>query len=370
MFSTVALTSLTDSGAKGNRQWLPNQLYSGHVLSIAEDGSIAVQINNKIYQALAHRSAQTGDKLSLRLLGTEPEPHFAIVGILRRLEQPQSAVQVPNAWREAVSLLRTLDPGIAALTALLQRYPLELARLSPHLTALLRTIDGRALPAEDLLKPGKLKAHALQSGSFHESDTAEETDSPDMKSLLFRLLGILQHKRQLTLVNGRPAFVDKAGSAAQNLQDRTAALYATEQETDSGASTLRQLLSLNVENALLQMAAGQVSSLLRSDGDFSIWIMQLMIKYENLTVPVELEFRKNLTSSTEHWEALFSLELPHSGRIHAELLVKKPAVDIRLSSQNAELVELWHGHRAGLKNMLVKLGLELQEFHCMKVEAS
>lgn len=384
MFNTGSITALTDTSVRNQRHWQPNALYSGYVHAIHDDGSIEVSISNKVYQALAHPAAQPGDFLSLRLLGTEPEPHFAIVGVLRHATAPEAGVHVQTSWLEAVNLLRKFDPGLRALAVLWQHYPQQLARLSAQLPTLLAGIQARTLSDEDLLKPGKLKTQVLASGSFFDvpaSDAApQDVAAPDMKALLFRLLAQLhspqqqqQGLRQLVLEDGHAVFREQPGTAAQSLQgikDWHIALYASEQEAGTGASTLKQLLGLNVESALLQIVNGQLAALARSDSKMSIWIMQLLLSHAGLTLPVELEFGRQLPPLTEQWQVVFSLELPRSGRIHAHIAVKKPAVAIRLQCQNAVMLDLWLERKKGLKQFLEKTGLRLEEFSVGPVEST
>lgn len=366
MFSTGTITRLADASVKSNRQWLPNQLYQGSVRNIRGDGSLDVMINGRLFQAQAFPQARQGDTLSLRLLGTLPEPHFAVVGVLRRAAQEEAKAQPKGDWLQAAGFLRKLNPGLAALNSLWQQDPEQLSRLSWQLPALLSALSAKALPAEDLLKPGRLKSRLLSGGAFYES--SGESDPLDVKPLLFRLLAALGGTRQLTLQQGRPVFVEQHEAAAQSLQNRSIALYAQEQEAGSGGYSLRQLLSLNVETALQQLVTGQLSALHRSDGEKAFWIMQLMLNCEGELLPVEFEFGRRREEAGERWEVRFMLELPRAGRIAAELVVKKPTTLIRLECQNAGLVALLNQQQIGLKRLLEKQGLLLREFTCVRAE--
>ena len=113
-----------------------------------------------------------------------------------------------------------LNPGIEGLATLLLQYPEQLARISPRLQPLLAAISGNVLASGDVGKPGKLRHHVLASGFFFDAHGNAGMDvlDADLKALLFQLFGVLQHKRMLTLLHGRPGFVDYRPAPAQAMR--------------------------------------------------------------------------------------------------------------------------------------------------------
>lgn len=362
MQTTTATTRIADTGLRQARSWVPQHLYKGHVVALYEDGSADVMVNQQLVRTQPRHPVQPGDLLSLRLTDLEPEPGFAVLGVLRRGDlQRQMDVQVRAGWPEAVQLLRQQEPGMDTLLSLWQRYPGQLAQLSAQLPPLLGALQARILPREELLTPGRLKAHGNNSWGLGDSSPGDEPEH--LIPLLGRLLGQLQPTRQLKLDLGQVVLGEREGSAAQSLQPLVA-LYRDEQEGGTAAGPLRQLLTLNVEQALLSLVGTQLHTLESNGPNLSIWIMQLLLQYGDRTLPIDLLCQQQALGRDERWQLDFSLELPRSGRIEVTLLVKFPAVALRLRSADAALCAHWQQHQDDLKKAFTGLGLRLDEFVC------
>ncbi len=286
------------------------------------------------------------------------------MGVLRREDiQRQVAGQLRAGWSEAVQQLRQQEPGLLTLLGLWQRYPQQLAQLSSQLPPLLGALHSRSLPRAELLTPGRLRAHGNSSWGLGD---ANETgaDAAPLLPLLARLLGVLQPARELRLDQGQPVLVERDGGPAQSLQPLVAQ-YRTEQESDSAAPVLRQLLSVNVEQALLSLVGTQLQTLPRSSPNLSIWIMQLLLQHGEALLPVDLLCQQQLQATEQRWQLDCSIELPHSGRIELTVLVKFPAVALRLCSQHSALCEAWREQQDSLTRAFKACGLKLEEFICM-----
>lgn len=366
MFTTPALTKIAETPARQPRGWVPQQLYSGHVAAIGEEGQVEVVVNQRLYAATAEHPPRPGDLLSLRLLGTDPEPHFAVVGVLRREDlQRQVSVHLRSGWQEAVQQLRQQEPGIMTLLGLWQRYPQQLGQLSAQLPPLLGALQARSLPREELLAPGRLKAHGSSSWGMGHSDTgAEENAQQPLIPLLGRLLGLLQPSRELRLEQGQPVLAEREDAPAQGLQPLIA-LYRKEQESDTQAPVLRQLLSVNVEQALLALVGTQLQSLPRNGPNLSIWIMQLLLRHGPALLPVDLLCQQQIRAGEQRWQLDFSMDLPRAGRVEVTLLVKFPAVALRFTSQHTQLCESWRAQQDKLVRAFKDCGLKLEEFICV-----
>jgi hypothetical protein len=371
VFTTPALTKIAETPARQPRGWVPQQLYNGHVAAIGEEGQVEVVVNQRLYSATAEHPPRPGDLLSLRLLGTDPAPHFAVVGVLRREDlQRQVSVHLRSGWQEAVQQLRQQEPGIMTLLGLWQRYPQQLGQLSAQLPPLLGALQARSLPREELLAPGKLKAHGSSSWGMGHSDTgAEEKAQQPLIPLLGRLLGLLQPTRELRLEQGQPVLAEREDLPAQGLQPLIA-LYRKEQESDTQAPVLRQLLSVNVEQALLALVGTQLQSLPRNGPNLSIWIMQLLLRHGPALLPVDLLCQQQIRGGEQRWQLDFSMDLPRAGRVEVTLLVKFPAVALRLSSQHPLLCESWRAQQDKLVRAFKDCGLKLEEFVCVDTSQS
>lgn len=370
VFTAPALTRTADTTSRQPRGWLPQQLYKGHVAAVGDDGGVEVMVNGQLFHASAGHPPRPGDLLSLRLLGTEPAPHFAVVGVLRREDlQQQAAVHLRASWQEAVQLLRQQEPGIMTLLGLWQRYPQQLAQLSAQLPPLLGALHARSLPREALLAPGRLKAHGSSSWSFGDAGTTPEDGAAEAMArpllpLLARLLQLLQPGRELRLERDQAVVVEREDAPAQSLQPLVA-LYRNEQESDTQAPLLRQLLSVNVEQALLALVSSQLHTLPRNGPNLSIWIMQLLLRHGTQLLPVDLLCQQQVRAGEQRWQLDFGLELPLAGRIEVTLLVKFPAVALRLASPDGALLERWRARQDTLARALRDCGLKLDEFVCV-----
>jgi hypothetical protein len=363
------LRPILQSVLSGNRNWLPNHVYAGVVQEILGNGSIAVLINNKVYQAITHIPVHSGDLLNLRLLGTTPEPRFAITGFATTPPTSEPAVAVQNASLPTVAMFSKLNPGIEGLASMLLQYPAQLARISPQLQPLLTAIATNILPAADLLKPGKLKDHVLASGFFHDSHEAAGIDGADadLKGLLLQLLTALQNKRTLTLVNGRPGFVDYRPATGPANTAASLAQYAA-QDDNSLTRDLKHIITQNAESTLQQIVSAQLAARDKSTSVDSTFLMNLMIAHEDTFVPIELELRQRILAETEFWEATFSIELPASGKTQWTITVKNPAVTVQVASHK----EQTRLHAAGQSRFLGELmelqNLKLVDFSCIEAE--
>lgn len=368
MHATQAISSKADTGLhQQQREGPPPQLYKGHVIAVYEDGSIDVVVDRQVHHAQARHPVQPGDLLSLRLAGGSPDSGFSMVGVLRRADlQRQVDVQVRAGWPEAISLLRQQEPGIETLLALWQRYPRQLAQLSANLPPLLGALQARLLTRDDLLDRGRLKAHGSSSWGLGE---APDTQPQPLIPLLARLLGQLQPTRQLHLELGQPVLGEREDAAARSLQPLVAH-YRAEQEADSNAPQLRQLLTLNVEQALLGLVGSQLQTLERNGPNLSIWIMQLLLQNGEHTLPIDLFCQQQVQGREERWQLDFSVELPRSGRVEVTLLVKLPAVALRLRSSSALLCAHWRTQQDSLRKTLHGMALRLEEFVCEEIRSS
>lgn len=364
MFTTPALTKIADTGPRHPRGWVPQQLYNGHVAAIGEDGQVEVVVNQRLYTASAEHPPRPGDMLSLRLLGTDPAPHFAVVGVLRRDDlQRQVSVHLRAGWQEAVQQLRQQEPGIMTLLGLWQRHPQQLAQLSAQLPPLLGALQARSLPREELLAPGRLKAHGSSSWGMGDSAAGDAGVQP-LIPLLGRLLSLLQPSRELRLEQGQPVLADREDLPAQHLQPLVA-LYQKEQESDTQAPVLRQLLSVNVEQALLALVGTQLQTLPRNGPNLSIWIMQLLLRHGPALLPLDLLCQQQVRHGEQRWQLDFSMDLPRAGRVEVTLLVKFPAVALRLASNDSALCERWRLQHDKLVRAFKGCGLKLEEFVCV-----
>jgi hypothetical protein len=375
---STQLRPILQTALSGNRSWLPDHVYAGVVQEILGNGSIAVLINNKVYQALTHIPVHSGQLLNLRLLGTLPEPHFAITGFADAVRQPNSppsslpisAAAVQHAAPPTVAMFSKLNPGIEGLAKALLQYPQQLARIAPQLQSLLTAIANTPLPAGDLAKPGKLKAYVQNSGFFYDSHMAAGIDGndADLKGLLLQLLGALQHKRTLVLQNGRPGFIEhqpapRPASLATSLKE-----YAA-QHDNALARDLKNIITQNAETTLLQIVMSQLAARDKSTETDRAFVMHLMIAHEEKYVPLELELRQQRYDGEEFWEASFKIDLPISGTMQWTIAVKNTSVNIQLSSNNPT-TRLNMGSQTGLLGELMeRQNLRLGHFSCMEMES-
>lgn len=363
MLITTAITRLSDASARQQRPLVPQQLYRGHVVALGDDGSVEVQLGQQRVTARPGHPVQPGDLLSLRLLSLDPEPEFAVLGILQRSDlQRRIVAELRAGWPEAVALLRRQDPGLTTLLELWQRFPQQLAQLSAQLPPLLGSLQARGLQRSDLLQPARLKA--LAAGSIGLDSAADDPEAPPaLVPLLARLLQLLQPQRQLRLEQGELVLADSTPEAARKLLPMVTE-YQSEQERDSAAPLLRQLLTLNVEQSLLALLSAQLHGQARSRSDLSTWIMQLWLYHGSAVLPLELLCQQQRQSFEQRWQLDFSLQLPQAGRVEVTLLVKFPAVALRLCCEDAALCEYWRQLQGQLTQRFESHGMQLQEFLC------
>jgi hypothetical protein len=364
------LRPILQSALSGNRNWLPNHVYAGVVQEILGNGSIAVLINNKVYQAITHIPVHSGDLLNLRLLGTMQEPHFAITGLADTPQQPAPAVAVQNSSLPTVAMFSKLNPGIEGLATMLLQYPAELTRISPQLLPLLTAIAGNTLAAEDLAKPGKLKSHVHNSGFFYDSHDAAGIDGTDadIKGLLLQLLGVLQHKRTLTLLNGRPGFIEYRPSTRPAGVASSLAQYTSQDDNSSLARDLKNIITQNAESTLLQIVSSQLAARDKSTDTDRTFMMNLMIAHEETYIPLELELRQQTVLDEEFWEAAFRIDLPVSGRMQWTITVKNPSVKVQLSSNNEATRQNVSDQTRFLAELMQLQNLKLDHFSCVEME--
>jgi hypothetical protein len=363
------LRPILQSALSGNRNWLPNHVYAGVVQEVPGNGSIAVLINNRVYQAVTHIPVHSGDLLNLRLLGTLPEPHFAITGPADTAEQPTAAVSVQSSSMPTVAMFGRLNPGIEGLATMLLGYPEQLARISPQLQPLLAAIAGNTLAAGDLAKPGKLKSLVYNCGFFYDSHEAAGVDGTDadIKGLLLQLLGVLQHKRTLTLFNGSPGFIDYRPTRNPASLTTSLAEY-TSQDDNSLARNLKHIITENAETTLLQIVSSQLTARDKSSSADRTFLMNLMIAHEETCIPLELEMRQQVFGDEEFWEAAFKIDLPVSGRMQWMITVKNPSVKVQFSSNNS-LTRLHMSEQTRFLGQLMDLqDLKLDHFSCIEIE--
>lgn len=362
------LRPILQSTLSGNRNWLPNHVYGGVVQEILGNGSIAVLINNKVYQAITHIPVRSGELLNLRLLGTMPEPHFAITGVADA-PLPAPAVSVQHSAQPTVAMFGKLNPGIEGLAAMLLQYPQQLARISPQLQLLLTAVANNTLAASDIAKPGRLKTHVQNSGFFYDSHEAAgiDGDDADLKGLLLQLLGVLQHRRTLTLLNGRPGFIEQQASPGTAHTASSLAAYAAE---DGNAMTraLRNIITQHAESALLQIVCSQLAVYDNNTDTDRAFVMKLMLAHEQTYIPLELELRQRIVCEEEFWEAAFKIDLPVSGRMQCTLAVKNPAVSVQLASNDATTRMNMAGQTRFLSELMELQHLKLSHFSCAGME--
>jgi hypothetical protein len=364
------LRPILQSALSGNRNWVPNHVYAGVVQEILGNGSIAVLINNKVYQAVTHIPVHSGDLLNLRLLGTMPEPHFAITGLADTPQQPAPAVAVQNSSLPTVAMFSKLNPGIEGLATMLLQYPAELTRISPQLLPLLTAIAGNTLAAGDIAKPGRLKSHVHNSGFFYDTHEAAGIDGTDgdIKGLLLQLLGVMQHKRTLTLQGGRPGFIEYRPSLRPASLASSLAEYTSQDDNASLARDLKNIISQNAESTLLQIVSSQLAARDKSTDTDRAFMMNLMIAHEETYIPLELELRQQIVHEEEFWEAAFRIDLPVSGRMQWTITVKNPSVKVQLSSNNEATRQNVSDQTRFLADLLQLQNLKLDHFSCIEME--
>ncbi len=363
------LRPVLQSVLSGNRNWVPNHVYAGVVQEILGNGSIAVLINNKVYQAITHIPVHSGDLLNLRLLGTTPEPHFAITGLATIAPEAQAAVAVQSSSLPTIAMFAKLNSGIEGLANTLLQHPEQLARISSQLQPLLAAIAGNTLATADLARPGKLKDHVLASGFFHDSHEAAGIDGADidLKGLLLQLLGLMNNRRTLALLNGRPGFIDnRPGPGLPN--SATSLAQYTAQDDNSLARDLKNIITQNAESTLLQIVSSQLAARDKSTDTDRSFVMNLMIEHGEIFVPLQLELNQRISSDTEFWEASFSIELPKSGRMEWTITVKNPSVRVALGSNREDTRQHMSGQMSFLRQLLELQDLKLDQFSCIATE--
>lgn len=404
---STQLRPILQSVLSGNRNWLPNHVYAGVVQEILGNGSIAVLIDNKVYRAVTHIPVRSGELLNLRLLGSLPEPHFAITGPAVAAQQfapavavknsalpmmpaaamqnsglpmvPAAAMQnsalpavaVQNSALPAVAMFGKLNAGIEGLATMLLQYPAELTRISPQLQPLLTAVAQNTLAASDIAKPGKLKSHVHNSGFFydrHEAAGVDATDA-DLKGLLLQLLSVLQHKRTLTLLNGRPTFIEHqtASSATPARAASSLAAYSA-QDDNTLTRDLKNIITQNAETTLLQIVSSQLAARDKSTDADRVFVMHLMIAHEESYFPLELELRQQVVREEEFWEAAFRIDLPVCGRMQWTLTVKNPSVNVQLASNNATTRQNAGSQTRILSRLMELQDLQLSHFSCVAME--
>jgi Flagellar hook-length control protein FliK len=86
-------------------------------------------------------------------------------------------------------------------------------------------------------------------------------------------------------------------------------------------------------------------------------------------LPVDLLCQQQIQTADQRWQLDFSLDLPRSGRIDVTLLVKFPAVALRLCSSRTALCETWRRQQDSLVRAFKDCGLKLEEFVCVDSSA-
>ena len=94
------------------------------------------------------------------------------------------------------------------------------------------------------------------------------------------------------------------------------------------ARDLKHIIAQNAESALLQLVSSQLAARDKSTDTDSAFLLNLMIAHEETFVPLELELHQHVCASEEFWEAAFTIELPHSGKMSWKLTVKNPSVSV------------------------------------------
>ncbi len=255
-----------------------------------------------------------------------------------------------SQWLQQTAQMQGQQNGVAGLCNLLATVQSLFPQAMPELlTPLQNRLQPYLLGTRQLSDASRLRQLVLFSGLFLEDNLATsaglETIIDDLKLQLFQILTLMDPTRQLSLLNGEPAFATLASMSARGLQGwsangeaaskpvRTgkqlqAYLQCSHDDPQAGLSDgmLNQWLQQQVEDVLRQLVQQQLQC--RQDGEDTLWALQLLLQRNDGAVQgLPLAIREHGQDSA-NWTLQFCLQLPTLGKVKIAMTIDGRSVQL------------------------------------------
>ena len=312
------------------------QVLRAQVVSSSAQGEALLRIAGRQIAAATDNFLPRGAWLSLRVTGLAPIP------TVRILETPARAGATASPLeRQTLALLPRQGNVISALQALYSQGQ------GVNLLTLLGGAGGLAdLPLDNLVlqgpprSPEALQRALSQSGLFYESSLVQAGAQGmpiDLKALLLRLRARVERAQGERQLLG-------AGAAAQ---------------------TLLAGLGRDLEGALATISLNQLSAAHYAQQDAIYWVFHVPFLLREQLCPLTITLAQEQAADSSdadeprEWKALLDLELPHLGKLEAEIYLRATRVSVVVYTEQAETQAMLETALQELRAALAAAGFEV-----------
>ncbi len=344
------------------------QQLTGTVLTVAQHGTVALQVNQSTFNARTTLPLIAGQTLTLVVEKIGPEIRLKILdqqlhssGLIQAIRQ-----QLPRQG-SAIELLMNLQ-RIARQTGG-TRLPGSITQLARNITQSLTEVGGS-------LSGETVRQALLNSGHFLEQ----------------RLLKLLSEFRGGALQRDFKAGLIRLRTALADIIGQTKAQPARNEATSSvplrprgpaqaqinpapvparDAASIKALIDLSqqVDSALARIQLHQLTSLLEHEGARSVWILELPVRdgetVQLVRFRIEKEPSRDESQAAASFSILFSVRLQALGAVQARLTLWGDSISVVLHAERHRTVKLAQAHLDDLCVRLLQTGLTPESVVCL-----
>ncbi len=338
------------------------QQLSGTVLTVAQQGTVTLQLNQATFtarttlpliagQSLALVVEKIGPEIRLRILDQQLHPSNLVQAIRQQLPKQGSIIELlTNLHRIARQSGGTRLPG-------------SITQLARHVVDSLTQISGS-------LSGESVKQAILNSGHFLEqrllrllSDSHRGALERDFKAGLVRLRTALAD-----MVNPGGSRPVRSRSAPATTNQQAHGNTNTASPGDAAVVKTLNALSQQVESALARIQLHQLTSLIEVEGSRSAWNLELPVRDGDEVQMVRFRIEKRPSSRGGQGGGVFStvvsIELPSIGAMQARLTLSGDLISVVLRAERDATVALAQSHLDGLCDRLRNIGLVPESVVC------
>lgn len=344
------------------------QQLTGTVLTVAQQGTVTLQVNQSTFNARTTLPLIAGQTLTLVVEKIGPEIR------LRVLDQHLHSSSLVQAIRQqlprqgsVVELLMNLHR--IARQAGGSRLPGSITQLARHITQGLTEVSGS-------LSGETVKQALLNSGHFLEhrllkllSEYRGGALERDFKAGLIRLRTALSDA--LGQIRAQPGRHDKTSSVPSRPNQQAPGSVNSNPVPARESASFKALIELSqqVESALARIQLHQLTSLIEQEGARSVWILELPVRDGETVQLVHFRIEKEQSSdeqqSEESFSIVFSVQLQALGGVQARLTLSGNSISVVLRAERNATVKLARARLDDLCGRLQQTGLTPESVVCL-----
>ncbi len=344
------------------------QQLTGTVLTVAQQGTVTLQVNQSTFNARTTLPLIAGQTLTLVVDKIGPEIR------LRILDQQLHSSSLVQAIRQQLPR----QGSVIMLLMNLHRIARQTGgmRLPGSITQLARQITQGLMEVSGSLSGEIVKQALLNSGHFLEqrlskllSELRDGTLERDFKAGLMRLRTALSSAlEQIRAQSGRH---EKKTSVPSRPGQQTRGPANPNPVSAREAASLKALIELSqqVESALARIQLHQLTSLIEQEGARSVWMLELPVRDGETVQLVRFRIEKEQSRDEQQpdgsFSIVFSVQLQALGGVQARLTLSGSSISVVLQAERDGTVKLARAHLDDLCGRLQQTGLTAESVVCL-----